>query len=63
MAWLYWFNKKDQINDKRINSRKVRVVTRFGIVAKERKGDACPGINQTRPEVTYFLKTLLQISK
>ncbi len=38
MLCLFWFNKKDQINDKRINSRKVKVVTRAGMVTKERKG-------------------------
>lgn len=37
MACLFWFNKKDQINDKRINSRKIKVVTRAGMVSKERK--------------------------
>lgn len=37
MLCLFWFNKKDQINDKRINSRKVKVVTRAGMVTKERK--------------------------
>lgn len=39
MACLYWFNKKDQTLDKRINSRQVKVVTRSGIVTKERKGN------------------------
>jgi len=38
MACLFWFNKKDQISDKKINSRKVKVVTRGGVVTKERKG-------------------------
>jgi len=37
MACLFWFNKKDQISDKKINSRKVKVVTRGGVVTKERK--------------------------
>jgi magnesium-transporting ATPase (P-type) len=37
MACLFWFNKKDQINDKQINSRKVKVVTRAGMVTKQRK--------------------------
>lgn len=38
MASLYWFNKKAQINDTKINSRKVRVITRSGVITKERKG-------------------------
>ncbi|KAL6079730.1 Ptype transporting ATPase-like protein [Balamuthia mandrillaris] len=37
MAYLYWFNNKDRKNDEEVNTRKVKVVTRQGVITKERK--------------------------
>jgi hypothetical protein len=57
MACLFWFNKKDQINDKRINSRKIKVVTRAGMVSKERKG--IPSQADYKPYYPFFLPPLI----
>ena len=37
MIALFWFNKKNRIADQKVNSRLVKVVTRHGIVTKQRK--------------------------
>ncbi len=63
MATLFWFNKKDRNTDKKVNSRKVKVITRNGMYTKERKGENSKATNDSPGTLQRYTDITCRINR